>query len=238
MKSLSSVRNSLLGLAAATTISRLFPGKELAMPSAVVPRRRTIRKRVSRVPRSLSYRTEFAQPLKRTSGITTINLVAGGLNSFLDIQLNQVLTSDLTSTFQVFRIKKVQFDLIPNVDPAGSVAAQATSYHVYTANDTQGLVTAPLPLGVSAYQNYKYGTIVGGEKYRYVFYPKVLNEVNSSTSTATAAGSYASNPWLALSPTGILVPHVRLLYSIVSSSAVTPAMQYTVTIWFDVKRLK
>lgn len=236
------IRNTLLGLAASSLINQFNLGRKAAEVTKEMAPTRTMRprsykrRRIIRIPRSIPSSKEnvIVQQLKRTSAPLQVSLVAGSTASYLDVQLNQVLTADLTSTFQVYRIKKVLVQFIPSQDPDFT----GQSFHFYSANDTQGAVTAPAILGTSAYANYRYQTVVGGEKYNYMFYPKVTDTVDVN-GTATGVGNFGPNPWLSLTTGGVAVPHHRLIYNIVSTSVTSTApIQFTVTIWFDVKRIK
>lgn len=177
-------------------------------------------------------------PMRRTSASATNSLTAGVLSAYLDITLNQVYTTDIISTFDVYRIRKVVVEITPQVDLGNNGVVNNSTLHFTCANDTNGDVTSVVSAQyASSFGNYKYGSALSGGKYLYTFYPKVSNTIDVN-GTASGLGNYATNPWIKLDPNGIQVPHHRLLTYIASTNtASTQKVDFTYTIYFDVKRL-
>lgn len=176
--------------------------------------------------------------LKRSSLQYSITCVSNQNNSFFDYELSRVQTSDLLATFQVYRIKRIDIELVPLYDPSTDVSGKSTDYLVYMACDTTGATTLVSPQVITAFDNYKMQSIVGGEKFKYSFYPKALNELGQPLGVNDGVGSYDTNPWITLTSDGIQVPHARLLWSIQSPSVSNAILLYTLTYHFDVKRIK
>lgn len=187
------------------------------------------RRRYGRKPMSLAGRR-----IVRSSGLSTIT-IAAGTSSYANVNstLNAVQTSDLTSTFRLFRIRKVVLHLVPRIDPANSGLANNFQSFVATACDPESAAAPTSHLQITAYDN-SYGKfITAGDKYNYTYYPKVTNTVDNGG--ATAAGSYGLNPWLRLDATGILVPHLALKLGVATNAATTVSFDYYFDYHFDVK---
>lgn len=156
-----------------------------------------------------------------------------------DVTLSMVQTSDLTAVYRLYRIKKVVLHLAPRLDPA-----QATSTTVQNitclasfACDPEGYSGAASTLTnqiVTAYDNSYSKILPSGAKYRYTFYPKVVNAVGNAGATAYV-GSYATNPWLQLNAGGVAIPHQQLIGLLQTGSNNSQVYDYYLEIHFDVK---
>lgn len=171
----------------------------------------------------------------RSTGISNEAVAAATLKfDTYSPTLNQVQTSDLTAIYRLYRLKKVVMHLVPRVDPGNSGVSSNFTAYVGTCCDPES-TTAPTALTqISAYDNSYQKWLVSGDRYSYTFYPKVTNSIDIS-GTATAAGSYSTNPWLRLDSVGITVPHLclKLGISVGAVSSLTYDVYYDYH--FDVK---
>lgn len=196
-------------------------------------RRITFRRRAMR--RSRPMPVDYRRIVRSSSALTTITITAGTFNSVVNnIALNGCQTSDLTAAYRLYRIRKVVLHLVPRFDNANGFVSSNFQCVVAAANDPEG-TTAPAQLSaVTAYDNGYQKWLRSGTEFRYTFYPKVVNSVDVS-GTATAAGSYAMNPWLQLNATGITVPHRQLVLAVGTNAATTLSFDYYFDYHFDVK---
>lgn len=176
--------------------------------------------------------------IKRTTALANASIPAagffvGGTNS---IKLNQVLTSDVVGAYDLYRIKKVQVVFCPAVDPGNSGVANNSQIKIDCACDPTNTVLPGASTIVTSYENHRSGYMLSGKPFAYTFYPKVANTVDNA-GVATAAGSYATNPWLQLTTAGIDIPHRQLLFTMATSIAPTAALVVNVyyVIHFEVK---
>lgn len=173
--------------------------------------------------RSTSLTGNSLQVTATTAAYTSINA-----------SLNNVLTSDLTPVYRLYRIRKVVLHLVPRVDTANS--AQVSNYNAFVsaACDPESTAAPANPTQVSAYDNSYQKFVTSGDRFTYTFYPKVTNSVDIN-GTASAVGSYAANPWLRLDSTGITVPHLSLKLAIQTNAATTLNFDYYFDYHFDVR---
>lgn len=173
----------------------------------------------------------------RTSNITNpiTSLAAASFNSVvLNPTLSYVQTSDLTSAYRLFRVRKVVLHAFPRVDAANSGLASNFTTIMAAACDPEG-TSAPANIqAITAYDNGYAKCVPSGQSFKYTFYPKVVNTVDVS-GTATAAGSYGMNPWLQLNATGITIPHRQLVFGIQSGANTTLSVDAFFEVHFDVK---
>lgn len=196
-------------------------------------RRITFRRRAVRRTRPVSI--DYRRVVRSSSALTTLTISAGTFNSVVaNIALNGCQTSDLTSAYRLFRIRKVVLHLVPRVDSANSALANNFNCVVAAANDPEGTTVPGSLAAVTAYDNGYMKWLRSSQEFRYTFYPKVVNTVDVS-GTATAAGSYAMNPWLQLNATGIAVPHRQLVLVVGCNSTSTISFDYYFDYHFDVK---
>lgn len=177
--------------------------------------------------------------LVRTSliGTNTINLSASTFNSVIrNCVLSDVQTSDITAAYRLYRIAKVVVHLIPRVDAANSGVTNNYQLYVSAACDPEGTTAPSATTAITAYDNSYQKWVSSGDRFRYTFYPKVVNSVDLS-GVSTAAGSYSSNPWLQLNSTGITIPHRQLVVGINAAAATTVLCDYYLEYHFDVKGL-
>lgn len=154
------------------------------------------------------------------------------------INLGVIVTSDLQSVYEFFRIRKVVLHLTPRIDPANSGITNNFQALIQCACDPSGVVT-PLTSAnqVSAYDNSYSKWVQSGQSYTYTFYPKAVNTVYNGSSASVASGGYGMNPWLMLDPTGVGIQHKELIVSASVPVASTVALNfdYYWDIHFDVK---
>lgn len=148
--------------------------------------------------------------------------------------LSTVQTSDLTPVYRLYRIRKVVLHLVPRVDNANSGLANNFQGMVAAACDPESTAVPAAITAITAYDNSYQKHIVSGDRFKYTFYPKVTNSVDIG-GTATAAGSYAMNPWLRLDATGITVPHLSLKLGVQVTSSTTVSFDAFYEFHFDVK---
>lgn len=176
----------------------------------------------------------------RMSGPTTVTaaaLPAAFVKS--NVTLNMVQTSDLTAVYRLYRIKKVVLHACPQIDSGQPIQPSTNTQNVMAsfACDPEGYSGAASSLTnqiVTAYDNSYSKIIASGGKYRYTFYPKVVNTVDNA-GVATAVGSYATNPWLQLNASGITIPHQQLIGLFQAGSNNSQSYQYYFEIHFDVR---
>lgn len=251
------VKAAELGLRAAVGLGTLAyrylaPGNTTATtnrtvsmpPRSVYPARRIggMRKAVRRftrrtpVPRHVLGNDYLS--LRRTTNLRSEGLVTGFEAGFADFKLEQVYTTDLINTFDVYRIRKIVCQFTPRVDAGNNGITNNNVMHCYTACDTIGEAIAPTAaIELCQYGNYKYSSVSSGQRHIYTYYPKVVNTVDSD-GTSRAAGSYGMNPWLQFTATGISIPHKRLLWYVAASGGNSELpFDIVQTVYFDVKRL-
>lgn len=152
--------------------------------------------------------------LVRTGNPFTLQLagatqVAGALNMNLACK-----TSDLTSLFRLYRIRKVVLHLVPRVDTANSGVTNNFQAMINCCCDPEDDTSPASVADVTAYDNSYSKFVVSGDRFRYTFYPKVRNTVSNGGITTVNSGSYGMNPWLTLDTAGTSVPHYCLKYVI------------------------
>lgn len=196
-------------------------------------RRITFRRRPMR--RSRPMPVDYRRIVRSSTTLTSLAITAGTFNSVVsNIALNGCQTSDLTAAYRLYRIRKIVLHLVPRYDNGNSSLATNVQCVVAAANDPEG-TTAPGSLSaVTAYDNGYQKWLKSGTGFTYTFYPKVVNSVDIS-GTATAAGSYAMNPWLQLNSTGITVPHRQLVLAVGCNTSSTINFDYYFDYHFDVK---
>lgn len=207
-----------------------------SMPRASFRPRYASRKRYSRRPlRRFGKVFEHAKTLVRTTPLATFNTLATGLyGANPSFSLSQVQTSDLITSYRLFRLVKIKLFLVPRVDPGNSGTVNNCQAMVACACDPEG-TTVPTSISqVTAYDNSYQKIITASDRLTYTFYPKVVNTVDNA-GTATAAGSYRSNPWLMLSTAGALIPHRQLLIYIQQGNAVAQAYDHYFEYTFQVR---
>jgi len=148
--------------------------------------------------------------------------------------LSDVQTSDLTSAYRLFRIRKVVAYFVARIDAANSGVANNYCIRVTAACDPEGTTAPASSTAVSAYDNSRDAWLSSGTVFKYTFYPKVVNSVDNA-GVATAAGSYDLNPWLQLNGTGIAIPHRQLVWGIATGSTTTVSISRYFEYHFDVK---
>lgn len=150
------------------------------------------------------------------------------------VRLNDVFTDDIKAMFDVYRIKKVVFEISPLADPASGLAANNVVTDFYLGNEPTGQDgVAVNPQDICRYANYRYKSCMSGEKMIYTFYPKILSSVGANSGTVIQGSYGGPNPWLACSATGLAIPHYNLHYGMklaatLSASAVTYRYNYTI----------
>lgn len=146
--------------------------------------------------------------LVRWSGAGTATIAAAGstIGVASTIALSGVQTSDLVSNYKFYRIRKVVLHVVPNVALGNSgVTGNGPALLIgYCDPETTTVPTSSQQ--ASAYDNAYMKQIVDGEKFRYTFYPKPVNTMDVA-GVATAVGGYGATPWIALTASGITVPH-------------------------------
>lgn len=216
--------------------------RNLPMGPMLTSRRVAGRRRVLRRPRRYVARYvprpvsgDRSMYLTRCTALGAVSLTAGVGTFNQNVVMSQVQTSDLTPVWRQYKIVKAEFFLWPNVDFGNSGIANNGQAVVATCCDPEGSGGTTLQ-SISAFSNSRVAPITSpGQPFKYTFFPKVLNSVDVS-GTASAAGSYQSNPWLTLNATGITVPHLRL-YGVIQSnvSASVESFTYYIKYHFLVK---
>lgn len=191
----------------------------------VAGRRRAFRRYGRRLPRGRVFGEGPAKTLIRTSPIfsTSVSAATSVYNVYSPILGSAsigVYTSDLTSAFRLYKIKKVVLKLVPRVDPANSGLTNNFQALVAVACDPEDTSTPGSIGAITAYDNSYQKFITSSNQLTYTFYPKPVNAVGVSGATAYV-GSYASNPWLQLNATGLTVPHNALKLGINTGSSTT-----------------
>lgn len=250
MDKLSLLKTGIIGAAAAQvynafrvgqrippTTSRTFP--TFSMKSGPSRARRVAgrRRRYIRPRRSLKL-TDYRRVV-RCGG--TFDSTQPANSSFFatthNFSLNDVKTDDLVAAYRLFRLRKVVVYVTPRLDPANSGLVNNFQARISAACDPEGVALGTLtgPTIISAYDNSRDSFVTSGKTFKYTFYPKCVNTVDNA-GTATAAGSYAMNPWLQLNATGIQIPHRQLLLGY-SMSGVTTGLAFSryFEYHFDVK---
>lgn len=184
-------------------------------------RQRTYRRarRTVRVPRALPGATGQLV-LRRMSDPSTVALTGGFYGGTAGITLSQVVTSDLQAVFERYRIISATAVFTKQFDPGNSSAAAGTNTQltICCACDWEGNATNPTALSdVGSFANAKIGTLTAGRSFSYTFYPRAVNTIDNG-GTATAVGTYASNPWILCNSQGVVIPHQRLRVAIDSTS--------------------
>lgn len=227
------------GSSAAAAISRDLPFVT-SMPPRVVrrlklkPKRRMASRRM--VPRNMS---TGVIPMVRNTGISSIALVGGVSTSFADNTLSAVFNSDLTSMYDVYRIKKVTVVFTPTYDPGNSsTGVNGQIMHFAVACDTQGSASSlATTTAAGSFLGYKTAFIPSGQTFTYSYYPKAVNTVDNN-GAATAVGTYGTNPWLLCNAAGILIPHRRLLWRVETSATSAGSYSLMFQVHFEVKRTR
>ncbi len=124
--------------------------------------------------------------------------------------------------------------LVPRVDPANSGVVNNYQALVAAACDPENTTTPTSIIGITAYDNSYQKFLNAADKFTYTFYPKVTNSIDIS-GVATAAGSYAMNPWIRLDSTGVTVPHLSLKLGFNVGASTTVAFDYYYDIHFDTR---
>lgn len=174
--------------------------------------------------------------LVRTGNVFQIGPIAAGVTAFGAVSptLSYVQTSDLTGIYRYYRLVKVVISVVPRVDYANSgLASNFTSTIAACCDPEDTTVPAALTV-IGAYDNSYQKTLTSGDRFKYTFYPKVVNAVGNA-GVAAFVGGYGKNPWLQLSATGIVIPHNCLKYGIQVGSATTENFDCFYEYHFDVK---
>lgn len=201
------------------------------------PRLSFRRRRYSRRPgKSFS---GLGKRLVRTSPIFSLSIAAATSNySVYQPALGSatigVQTSDLTSAYRLYRIRKVVLHLVPRIDDANSGLVNNYQAYVAAACDPEDTTAATSIGQITAYDNSYQKWITSGDRFTYTFYPKVVNAVGNAGATAYV-GSYGSNPWLQLNATGTQIPHQALKIGINLGSSSTVTFDAFFEYHFDVK---
>lgn len=211
------------------------------MPTTYRPkftRRVTTRRRY--VPRR--YGMTWRTLTRTTASFNSFQIAAAATTGFKSdtILLDFVQTTDIVNAYDLYRIKHVDVFVTNRIDPANSGLANVNPPLVTLACDPASSTPPTTMTQAGAYDNAKSMFIVSGQTMRYRFYPKVTNSVDIS-GTATAAGSYATNPWLRLDAIGITVPHLSCLFAAQNNLAIAGNPQvfsYYYRITFQVKNIK
>lgn len=173
--------------------------------------------------------------VRSTGYVTNVTITAGtsafGSNNVL---LSSVYTPDIITMYRLYRIRKVVAYLCPRVDAGNSGLANNFQPLVAMACDPESTAVPTGLTSITCYDNSYQKFLKSTEQFTYTFYPKVTNSVDIS-GTATAAGSYGSNPWLRLDATGITVPHLSLKYGIITPALTTVSYDIAYDIHFDVR---
>lgn len=169
----------------------------------------------------------------RTTQIYSTSIPASGFLAFASqfIKLNLVKTSDLLAAYDLYKIRKVQAVFCPCYDPGNSGIGGNNQICINAACDPSTTATPTAVLDITAYDNHRSAWLVSGKSWTYTFYPKVINTVDNS-GTATASGSYAVNPWLQLTTSGVDIPHRQLLFSVGTTAA--PSVAVPVSFYFRI----
>lgn len=190
-------------------------------------RRRYVRHNKGMVPNNI-------RRIVRSSALSSQTIAAGtSTQNSTSITLNQVQTSDLTGIYRLFRLRKAVVHIVPRVDPANSGLANNYQCIIAAACDPETTAAPANFQAVTAYDNSYQKFVTSGDRFKYTFYPKVTNTVDNGG--ATAAGSYAMNPWLRLDATGIQIPHLALKLCFQTSAATTINFDVFYDLHFDVR---
>ena len=190
-------------------------------PARRVSYRRIARRPYRRYTRSKGMVLNGVKRFVRTSAVKSFSISASttAFGSF-NCLLSDVQTSDLTPQWRLYRIRKIVMKLVPRVDTANSGVTNNYSIYAAAACDPESTSAPTTIQQITAYDNSHEKFLPSGSVFQYTFYPKVTNSVDIS-GVATAAGSYAMNPWLRLDATGITVPHLSLKYGLATESTST-----------------
>lgn len=250
-----------LGALAATSLYNIWKGGQRAgdllqadkdLPMGFTMRRRAPAMKIAGRRRSFrrvtTSRSTAFRSMKRSSGLIGIANIAAGTSSIgfnRDITLDFVQHSDLSSFYKLYRIKKVQVKIWPQISPnvnQGAIIATNTEVQqqatVHVACDCDGRATvATQGVQIGAYPDHYAKPLTGTKDVlTYTFYPKVQGTVLGSGG-AVNTGNFARNPWLSFSDTSI--PHKQLV-GFIQTQGNQPAgkiQSYSCmyTIWFDVR---
>lgn len=208
-------------------MSRPIPARRVSMRRY---KRRTFRK----VPRPFGVRSL----VRSTPPLGPLSLLGAGTTGFLveTPALNYVQTSDLTTAFQYFRIKKVVLHLWPRVDPSNSGVSNNFIAQVSAACDLANSTVPTAVTQVTAYENSRSMALVPGKVFNYTFYPRPVNQMGGAVSD----GGYGAAPWISLDSLGIAQAHRCLKLAVANNNAATSNIYYDYyfDIHFDVKGFK
>lgn len=216
--------------------------RTVRMPKSTYLKRRAPRRYRRRMYRRPLYRSgnDGYRRVVRSSGPGTLTLPATQqfAASYNSIKLNNVVTADLQSVYEMYRIRKVVLHLVPRIDPANSGLTNNFQTLVQCCCDPSGV--SPLFASanqVSAYDNSYSKWVNAGEKYTYTFYPKAINSMFQTGTTTVTSGTYGMNPWIFLDSTGITVDHKELAVTVSVPTASTVALNFDFywDIHFDVR---
>lgn len=219
----------------ATSTTSRTSARQPTMPTRAYRTARRVRRRMMRRPRfSKGMTTNAVKRFVRSSTLFTVGLSASStVFQSSNITLSNVQVSDLTPIYRLFRIRKVVLHLVPRVDPGNSGLVNNFQCMIAAACDPESTAAPTNITQVTAYDNSYQKLLTAGEKFTYTFYPKVTNTIDVS-GAATAAGSYATNPWVRLDATGITVPHLSIKLGI-QSAVTTMNFDYYYDLHFDTR---
>lgn len=216
----------------------------MSRPRFYAPRRTYNKRRYSR----RMYKPNPSRPLflslHRTStpGSFFIGAGADKATGFIITRLQDVYTADIVPMFDVYRIRKVVFEVTNLADPANSAVNSNFIPDVYLGCEPTGQdAAATNPYDICKYANYRFKSLPSGDKFIYTFYPKPLNSIGATSGVATQASYGMANPWINLTSSGIAIPHYNLHYGVkfpIATGATAVNFRYNYTIYFDVMNTK
>lgn len=183
------------------------------------------------------YATGHQRRIIRTSGLQSITYSAattGG--TAITCKLSDVVTSDLQAAYTLYRLRKVVVHLMPRIDAGNSGLTNNFQFMVAAACDPEDTTNPGGVTAVTIYDNSYQKLLTSTDRFKYTFYPKAVNAVGNAGATAFV-GSYAMNPWLQLSATGVAIPHNCLKLGFNTGASTTLSFDYYLEYHFDVKGL-
>lgn len=189
-----------------------------------------------RVPRRIGSGAT-ALTLRRSGTPVAVAMVAGGANGLLAPKLSDCITSDLQAIFNEYRLLKCVIRWTKRTDPGNSLNTNQTAIvQVANACDPEG-VTPTAFNEVTAYANYKRGSLSATSNFTYTFYPKVINNLAVVAGVSTASvGTYRTNPWIQCNAAGVTVQNYALAYSLLSTLTTdTSTVEYCIDYHFQVR---
>lgn len=213
--------------ATSTTTMRAVPTK----------RRRTALRR------STVYRTRYVRPrgyggyrrIVRSAPSAPISII-NATTSYHSItcRLNEVHTQDILDVYRFYRLRKVVLHLVPRVDLANSGLVNNYNVSVAAGCDPENNTAPSTISSITALDNHRMSWLTSGGVFKYSFYPKAINTVDSS-GTATPVSSYGMNPWLFCNAAGVAIPHYALKLGVKTGANTTMTFDYYLEYHFDVK---